>query len=235
VDPIKDLIVPAVQSDLGQKAIEQTTEFLGNVLKEPGQAIGGLLGLGLNRRLFRNIVEAVVEARQLLKDAGVTERDVPLSILHPSLEGASHEEDPDMRTIWARMLANEADPSQDKPVLPSFPAILKDLTHRDVRFLDGLFQSAKQQCNGKTGWKSVSDVPFSMNTLLDAYFEAGLCKKRLAFVTVAEAPTIQDDFQAFGVTLGSVERHNIVRRIVGMSGNDQSRFSSSPRGLRLSR
>jgi hypothetical protein len=67
--------------------------------------------------------------------------EVPFNILQPALEAASLQEDPDMQTVWANLLANAADPRHSNPVLPSFANMLKELTSREIKFLEGLVET----------------------------------------------------------------------------------------------
>jgi hypothetical protein len=85
---LKDLITSLATSDMGT-AGEKVEEFLQNVLKEPGTSLGGLLADKINRRRFRNLAHVVFEAKQLLSGLGLTEKEVPLKIIHPLLESAS--------------------------------------------------------------------------------------------------------------------------------------------------
>jgi hypothetical protein len=75
---LKDLIVLAASSDLGQSAGELVEDFLKNVYKEPSEALGGLFADKINLRRFKNLAHAVFEAKLLLRELGLTEKEVPL-------------------------------------------------------------------------------------------------------------------------------------------------------------
>lgn len=164
----KELIATFGASELGQAALTQVEEFLQNVLKEPGTALGGLVGDKINFRRFKNLAYAVCEARRLLRELGLTERDVPLKIIHPLLEGASLEDEPDMRAIWSNLMANTADPRCVTPIGAMFPDILRDLGAREVRFLDALYADAEKRADGGF-FKNVSQQRYTRMNLWDFY------------------------------------------------------------------
>jgi hypothetical protein len=195
---VSDLAPFLANSDLGNAALKQVEEFLQNVLNEPGVVLGGLFADKINFRRFRNMAHAVAEAKTLLSDLGLTERDVPLSIIHPLLEGSGLAEEPDVRTIWANLMANAADPRQERPVSATFSDLLKGLTSKDAKFLDSLYQTAKQITNRPAqGKQSVESISFSRENLLKTYVSAGLSRKgNLTSITVKEWDDNREDYEA---------------------------------------
>jgi hypothetical protein len=124
---MKELVSIIAASDLGKEAAQQIETFLQNTLKEPAAALGGLFSDKINARRFKNLANAVYEGKRLLLQLGLTEKEVPFKIIHPLLECASLEEEPDLRSAWANLLANAADPREKTPVGPMFAYILRDL------------------------------------------------------------------------------------------------------------
>jgi hypothetical protein len=73
----------------------------------------------------------------------------------------------------ASLLANAARRSTENEVLPSYAAILKELTSRDAKFLDALFSAAIEECKGRQGVGStIVWVRFSSPELLRIYIHA---------------------------------------------------------------
>src|SRR6266568_709406 len=72
----------------------------------------------------------------MAKDAGFTPQAVPPKILFPLLEGASFEEDEDLHTMWAALLANAASPGNAEKVRPGFLAILKQMAPDEAALLN---------------------------------------------------------------------------------------------------
>jgi Abortive infection alpha len=140
MDPIMTTLAKTAEAGLAEASKENSQSFLKAVLHEPAQELGALLGDKIRERRHANLIKTTSRAQERLKEAGLTAKEVPLSIIHPALESASVEEDPDLQEIWANMLANAANPESPDAVAPSFPAILKELRPVDVKFLATLHE-----------------------------------------------------------------------------------------------
>ena len=145
MDPITTSVIKAATGAAAAELKKESDGFLKAVFGQPARALGGLLTDRINKRRHGNLIGITVEAKRRLAEAGVSPREVPLSIIHPALETASLEEEAGLQTVWANLLANAADPRQEGKVLPSFPAILKELTSRDVKFLDMLYETTLEK------------------------------------------------------------------------------------------
>jgi hypothetical protein len=139
MEPVTGLVRTAAGKVIGE-AKKESDGFLKAALAEPGKALSSLLALPINKRLFRNLVKATAEANRVLKEAGLSPGQVPLSIIHPALQAAALEEDPNLQSAWANLLANAADPRHKDKVLPAFVAILREITPTDALFLSALYQ-----------------------------------------------------------------------------------------------
>ena len=133
-------------SIIGPAAVKVTGGFLKTVTGE----VGALVKDKISARRFRNLIPIVIEAKRQLANAGLSPHEVPLKIIHPLLEAASLEEDESLRERWAALLANSARSDDSGEILASFPAILKELSSREVRFLSALYQ----QVEAKTAARS---------------------------------------------------------------------------------
>ena len=193
--------------------------FLSAVLDEPKRAIGGLLADKINSRRHRNLIVIAAQAKRNLAEAGVSPKEVPLSIIHPALEAASLEEDTNLQTVWANLLANVADPRQTNKVLPSFPIILKELTGRDVKFLDALYtitiKTIKRQ---KPFPPKIDKIKFREIELKDVYAKAGLSRQpRFHTRSMADwqkhAEELEADLNEFCLTLETVQRQEILHKV----------------------
>jgi hypothetical protein len=83
----------------------------------------------LARAILKTANEVAVRLVDLL-DIGVQPAEVPVNILQPVLEGASLQDDPNLQSAWANLLANAADGRQMTRVEPSFVAMLRNLSSR---------------------------------------------------------------------------------------------------------
>src|SRR4051794_18927877 len=59
---------------------------------------------------FSRQLNALQKAEQMTTDAGFTPKAIPLKLLFPLLEGASLEENDDLHTMWASLIANASNP-----------------------------------------------------------------------------------------------------------------------------
>jgi hypothetical protein len=78
------------------------------------------------------------KAEKMAKDAGFTPKAVPVKILFPLLDGASLEENEDLHTMWAALLANAASPTHTGNIRPGFITILKQMAPDEVGLLKAL-------------------------------------------------------------------------------------------------
>lgn len=119
-------------------AREDSKGFLKHLLGPSAEAIGESLAVRHKERMFNNLVEVLARAKKKLADAGVSPKEVPLKIIHPLLEGASLEEDENLREMWAKLLASAA--SKGSFTLhPSFVDILRQLHPEEGRLLQAIF------------------------------------------------------------------------------------------------
>src|SRR6266571_6763229 len=93
-------------------------------------------------RLYRyeRQLKCVEKAERMAQEAGFTPQAVSPKILFPLLEGASFEENEDLHTMWAALLANAASPENSETVRPYFIYILKGMAPDEALLLNGLYQ-----------------------------------------------------------------------------------------------
>lgn len=89
-------------------------------------------------RLYRfgRQLACLKKAEQMAKDAGFTPKAVPIKLLFPLLEGASLEENEDLHTMWAALLANAASPEDARTVRAGFIAILRQMEPDEAAVLN---------------------------------------------------------------------------------------------------
>jgi hypothetical protein len=98
-------------------------------------------------RLYRygRQLTCVEKAVKMAEDAGFQPSPVPPKILFPLLEGASLEEDDNMHTMWAALLANATNPASTDCVRPSFIAVLKQLASDEARLLNWFYAEVEER------------------------------------------------------------------------------------------
>ena len=125
---------------LMKPASDVLLKLLGPAAQETGQMLGDIVRV---YRLGRS-VKLLNKVKRLAEEAGFEPRAVPVRLLLPILEVASLEQDEDLHTMWANLLANAANPSTDPDLTgwPAFLEVLKQLSPYEARFLERLYGRA---------------------------------------------------------------------------------------------
>jgi hypothetical protein len=95
-------------------------------------------------------LKLLAKAETMATDAGFTPKAVPIKLLFPLLEGASLEEDEDLHTMWAALLANASNPETPDLVHPSFATVLRQMNAVDAAVLDRVFDDVANRLD--EGW-----------------------------------------------------------------------------------
>lgn len=214
MDPVTTAIVTKSASDLSKAAKEGGKSFLSAVLRPPGEALGGIYADQLNERRHANLIKIAARAQHRLQVAGVTAKQVPLSIIHPALEAASLEENENLQDLWANLLANAADPRGINTVSASFPGMLRELSARDVTFLDALYRHAKTKDVTDRFGDEIESASFERLDVMEIYSMARLSRcTNLAYDSIGagmEREDVRADMREFNFTLDAVTRHLIL-------------------------
>lgn len=96
---------------------------------------------------YQRQLKLLQKAEKMTKVAGYTPETVSLKLLFPLLEGASLEENEDLHTMWAALLAHASHPGSVSLVLPSFAEVLRVLTVDEARLLDAAYKYALSRLN----------------------------------------------------------------------------------------
>lgn len=128
----------ALSIEKGTKEFRQLAyDFLAPPVKEAGQLIADKI------RFYRisNAIRAMKEATEMVKAAGIRQNPVNLKTFMPLVEFCSLEENHDMISKWAGLLASAASGGK---VLPSFVRILSDISPDEARILDYIYSHRKK-------------------------------------------------------------------------------------------
>jgi hypothetical protein len=129
--------------DLAVGGLKQVQDFIAAVSGNKGESIGTLLG-NIARRRLNNAESVAGKAHFILLNIGVPAKQLSDSVLQPILESASLQDDEFFQTRWAYLLSNAADSRNKHPFEVCFVGMLRNLSAREVRFLDGLFSDKRQ-------------------------------------------------------------------------------------------
>ncbi|WP_324675111.1 Abi-alpha family protein [Hymenobacter sp. GOD-10R] len=95
----------------------------------------------LGKAGWERIQQLGQRATAYLATVGREPKPVEPKILVPLVQAAAHEPDPGLADKWAALLANAADPDTQVDVQPVYADILRQLTAKEVKLLDELFNS----------------------------------------------------------------------------------------------
>jgi len=129
----KELVKVAAEAAFRPFA-ELTQKLFGGACEQ----IGGYWEDGLRFRRQIRQLSLLKNLSAAIEEAGFSPRAIPDVIWIPAVEEASRVDDETLQDTWANLLANAADPRQES-MNPAFSAILRELTSREVRFLQELF------------------------------------------------------------------------------------------------
>jgi hypothetical protein len=216
MEPTIGAVAKALGSEAGEVATKEAQSFLSKVLSEPAIALGGLLADKINARRHRNLIPIVLEANKRLHEAGLEPKAVPLKIIHPLLESASLEEEPELQKLWANLLSNAADPRHTNRVLPIFISMLNSLTTSDAKFLDALYdaRNVKQKVAIAQSEVDLLDVGISERQLQDIGCECGVIPPYLTFSPSQASEKnqyFQDSKKALHRMVDTLRRNGIVK------------------------
>ena len=114
---------------------ELVRDFLSPAAAEAGQYLADKIRI----YRFNAAIRAAQEAKARIAESGLETHPIELKRLIPMLEGASLEEDDDLVSRWAGLIASAATRSD---VLPAFAEILRQLTSEEGRMVDFMFDNA---------------------------------------------------------------------------------------------
>jgi hypothetical protein len=121
-----------------EKTIDTAREFLSKLAGPATEEIGFLLQDKARFYRLKNQLGVLAQAKQLLAEAGLEPKAIPLRTLLPLLEGAALEDDGFLSAKWAALIANASICNQPSDNHPSFPKILSEISPQDALLIDHL-------------------------------------------------------------------------------------------------
>jgi len=133
---------------LGAKGLdtaEKAGTFFAKVFKEPITEVSGMMTDKLRFIRWSRLVEMSEQVNEILTQKGIDEtRAVPPKIALPIFEEATLEDEPALRDLWNRLLANAMDPSFNDEVRYGFIDMIKGITGREVQILSSFYNKLCQ-------------------------------------------------------------------------------------------
>jgi hypothetical protein len=135
--------------DLSTEAAKQALQPIGEMLRKIvgplADEMGESLGVVAKHYRYKLAVKMYQKTERMLMDAGINPHAVPPRLFLPMIENASMQDDEDLHTRWAALLANAA--ASPDSVHPSFIEVLRQLTPKDAKLLDELYDSCVSKGN----------------------------------------------------------------------------------------
>ena len=136
-------------------------KLLGELLGPAAEEVGLSLRDQAKTWRFKRQLRMLREVQRLVDESGLKINPIATRLFFPVLEAAAIEDDDEMQTRWAALIANEA--TNFGSVHPSFIEILRQIAPEDARLLDRLYD----RCLSKL---SRSATPW-VNTITQAEVE----------------------------------------------------------------
>jgi hypothetical protein len=112
-------------------------ELLDKLLGPAATAVGDSLGDSAKVWRFKRQLRHLKEIKRMIDASDKDIKPVATRLFFPVLQAASIEDDDDMQSRWAALIANEA--IDVGTVHPSFIEILRQLAPQDARLLDSIY------------------------------------------------------------------------------------------------
>ena len=119
---------------------EPFRKLLDQLLGPAATEVGLSLGDSAKVWRFKRQIRLFQEVKRLVDQSGEDIKPIAPRLFFPILEAASVEDDDDMQSRWAALLANAATTNS---VHPSFIEVLRNLAPDEARLLDKLYDACK--------------------------------------------------------------------------------------------
>jgi hypothetical protein len=132
------------QKELIKASVDASLRPFANLIEKLfGGAVEQFGGMWSDSLAVRRQIRRISLFRKLqtaIDEVGFDPQQIPDNIWVPAIQEASLQDDETIQQQWANLLANAADPRATSAVLPSFPAILRELTFNDAHFLSNFYE-----------------------------------------------------------------------------------------------
>jgi Abortive infection alpha len=131
----KIITSPETIKSVSDKAEGLLKSLFGKAFEEKGEMIADQIRL----RRFKNQVNILAKAESFLREKNIDPKKINLKLLVPLIEYSSLEEDENMQTTWANVIANIASYETEQLFNLKCIEVLKEITPNEILLLDNLF------------------------------------------------------------------------------------------------
>jgi hypothetical protein len=142
-------------------------QLLDKLLGPAATEVGLTLGDSVKVWRFKRQIRMLQELKRLVEHPGKDIKPIATRLFFPVLEAASIEDDDNMQTRWAALLANEA--TNVGSVHPSFIDILRQLAPDDARLLDKLCDACERNKSPKVRPTGDMSHDLEMESILQSH------------------------------------------------------------------
>ena len=125
----------------------------------------------LGKRMADRVERMFEKTGKMVQDAGITPQSVSDKLIVEIVRGASLEDNENLHTMWAALLANAASPDGTGKVRPGFIAILRQMAPDEAAMLNWIFGQRTGQ------WTAPFNDPIPYMDLMNAYTNVGIPAK----------------------------------------------------------
>jgi hypothetical protein len=206
-------LIKAGAAEIARPFQELLLKLLGPAFDE----VGGFFGDFFKHYRRKYAVMLFQRVQEVIAEAYIEAKPVPPKLLHNILEHASLESEDELRERWAFLLANASDSRKTHPMPIAFSEILKELSSREVRFLEAWYKNAQKR-QPELPAEGFSSLLFEREALLVLYAREGLATDDKFFAykpgahTGAKLRETVENWQVFFVLMDILERNRIAMR-----------------------
>ena len=126
--------------------IERVGRFLDGISRGVVTELSQLLGQQVAYWRFKNAVTIALKAQDFLESKRLEPQQLSaeLRVIVPLLEYASYEDEPELRQMWASLLAASVSPAFDSSMHPKYSEVLKQLSPLEARLLKDMYDTFNQ-------------------------------------------------------------------------------------------
>jgi hypothetical protein len=138
-----------------QELARPLQDLLGKLLGPAASEVGNSLGDSVKVWRFGRQIHLLEQMKRMIEESGNDVNPVAPRLFFPALEAATIEDDDDMQSRWAALLANEA--TGTGTFHPSYIEMLKQWAPHDARLLDKLYDFCESHHTQRIEWWWKSD------------------------------------------------------------------------------
>lgn len=192
-----------IGSSTVEKIIDVTNGYLQKFIGPSIDEIGLCWSDNLKVWRLKNMLRNQEKVDKLIKEKGISTKQINLKVLFPYLENVSLEDDETLQDMWAKLFVNYVDTTRNLTVIV-YPEILKQLSSDDVKLLELLTRYKEITWCNNTNSYFINNVEAKKTYQVSNYIESknnlhrlGLIKSKHELGYGANIPFGDDDFYTF--------------------------------------